>query len=174
VQTAQIDNKPLLIDWADLPSCAGCVSLENTTYSDPDVAKYINEHFVPVQLNQRENQRFFDTMKIIWTPTNTVCNSRGTELDRWTGYLPPNQFLPRIIFANARVAMAEGDWTAAIDGLSDITLTYGDSLVASEALYWLGVAQWKMTRDFDRLSDAWWRLMKEYPGSEAAAKASCL
>ncbi len=29
---AEIHCKPIFIDWADLPSCVGCVSLENTTY----------------------------------------------------------------------------------------------------------------------------------------------
>ncbi|HKA17952.1 MAG TPA: DUF255 domain-containing protein [Blastocatellia bacterium] len=173
-KTARIENKSILVDWAALPSCLGCVSLEDTTYADPDVARYIAEHFVSVRINQSENQGSFDKMRIIWTPTNTVCNSHGTELDRWTGYLPPNQFLPRIILASARAAMSKGDWTDAIEILNEITVTYEDSLAAPEALYWLGVAHWKTTSDFDRLSNTWWRLMKEYPGSEAAAKASCL
>ena len=173
-QIAEKENKPLLVDWADLPSCVGCVSLENTTYPSAQVIDYISEHFVPVQLNQSQNLAFFEESKIIWTPTLTACDSKGEEQDRWVGYLPPEEFLPRIKFARARLAMFVQDWDQAADVLHDITSLQKNSFIAAEALYWLGVVRWKASRNIDDLSKSWTQLVEEYPKSEAAAKASCL
>lgn len=44
-QEAEKYCKPIFIDWADLPSCVGCVSLENTTYLNEKVISYPNEQF---------------------------------------------------------------------------------------------------------------------------------
>jgi thioredoxin-related protein len=98
---AEKQNKPIFVDWADLPSCVGCVSLENTTYPNQEIISYLNEHFVPVQLNQKQNLAFFKENEVFWTPTVTVCDARGTERYRWIGYLPPAEFLPKAKFARA-------------------------------------------------------------------------
>jgi uncharacterized protein YyaL (SSP411 family) len=52
---AEKQNKPIFVDWADFPSCVGCVSFENTTYHNEEVISYLNEQFIPVQLNQSQN-----------------------------------------------------------------------------------------------------------------------
>jgi TolA-binding protein len=171
---AEKQNKPILIDWADLPSCVGCVSLENTTYPNSDVASYISKHFVPVQLGQSQNLNFFEENKVFWTPTLTVCDQQGKEKYRWVGYLPPEEFLPKVMFAQAWLAMLSRDWAKAADVLNEVASMHSNSLVAPDALYWLGVARWKVGRKFDDLSKPWADLMDRYPGSEAALKASCL
>jgi hypothetical protein len=173
-QMAERENKPILVDWADLPSCVGCVSLENTTYVHPQVAAYINKRFIPVQLNQSQSLALFKENKVIWTPTLTVCDATGAEQDRWVGYLPPEEFLPRAKFAHARLAMSAQAWGKAAGVLDEITSLHKNSFVAADALYWLGVTTWKLSRNFDDLSGAWTRAMEEYPNSEAATKASCL
>jgi thioredoxin-related protein len=171
---AEKENKPILVDWADLPSCVGCVSLENTTYPRSQVAAYINEYFIPVQLNQRRNLDLFKENKVIWTPTITACDASGEEQDRWVGYLPPEEFLPRVKFARARLAMSAQAWSEAVDVLEEIMSLHKNSFIAADALYWLGVVKWKVSKNFDDLSNVWTRVMEEYPNSEAAAKASCL
>jgi len=173
-QMAEKQDKPILIDWADLPSCVGCVSLENTTYPNNDVASYINKHFVPVQLNQSQNRNFFEGNKIFWTPTLTVCDQQGQEQYRWVGYLPPEEFLPKVKLAHAWLAMLSQEWIKAADILNEVASIHSKSLVAPDALYWLGVAKWKASRDFTDLSKPWADLMERYPRSEAALKASCL
>ncbi len=42
---AERQSKPIFIDWADLPSCVGSVSLENTTYPNEEVISYLNEQW---------------------------------------------------------------------------------------------------------------------------------
>lgn len=165
---------PVLLDWSDLPSCVGCVSLENNTYPDEGVADYLNQNFIPVQLNQRDSPDLFVRNRVVWTPTVSVLNARGEELDRWVGYLPPGEFLPRAKFARAQAALLSGDYAAAVETFSDINARHADSFVAADALYWLGVARWKLGRSFDDLSAEWQRLAELYPQSEAALKASCL
>ena len=168
------EGKPVLVDWSDLPSCVGCVSLENNTYPDKEVADYLNQNFVPVQLSQSGFIELFKENGIIWTPTVSVLSAEGKELERWVGYLPPEEFLPRAKFAWARAAMLSGDFVAAIEAFGDINARHEKSFVAAEALYWLGVARWKASRSFDELSGEWKRLVELYPQSEAALKASCL
>ena len=171
---AAAEGKPVLLDWSDLPSCVGCVSLENSTYPDESVAAYVKRSFVPVQLNQRDSPELFDENGVVWTPTVSVVNSVGEELERWVGYLPPEEFLPRAKFARAQVALLAGDFDAAIETLGDIVARHGRSFVAADALYWLGVARWKAVRSFDALAAEWKKLSELYPQSEAALKASCL
>lgn len=171
---AEKRNKSIFVDWADLPSCVGCVSLENNTYPEPDVADFVSKKFIPVQLNQRENLEFFTQNKIIWTPTVTICDAQGLEHFRWIGYLPPEEFLPKMKFALAWLALLKQDYGKAAVILKEIASSHKDSLTAPEALYWLGVAKWKASRDFADLSRVWTSLMKTYPNSEAAIKASCL
>jgi TolA-binding protein len=148
--------------------------LENNTYPERTVADYVSRNFVPVQLNQRDSLELFDKNGVIWTPTVSVLNAKGEELDRWVGYLPPEEFLPRAKFARARAAMLAGDFGEAIETFGDIIALHGRSFIAAEALYWLGVAKWKASRSFDELSGEWKKLFELYPRSEAALKASCL
>lgn len=173
-QEAEKRCKPIFIDWADLPSCVGCVSLENTTYPNEEVISYLNEQFIPVQLNQSQNLVFFKENSVFWTPTVTVCDWQGTERHRWIGYLPPDEFLPKAKFARAWLAMLSQNWNEASSVFSEIVSVHKHSLSAPDALYWLGIAKWKMSRNFDDLSQAWTDLMEKYPRSEAALKASCL
>jgi thioredoxin-related protein len=171
---AEEENKSIFIDWADLPSCVGCVSLENTTYPEKRISDYINERFISVQLNQRQFPAVFEENKIIWTPTISVCDATGEERDRWIGYLPPGEFLPRIKLARARLAMFSQDYRQAADVLNEITVMHEESITAADALYWHGVTRWKISREHDELSHSWTKLMQLYPKSEAALKASCL
>jgi hypothetical protein len=167
-------SKPIFIDWADLPSCVGCVSLENNTYPEKKVVDFVSENFVPVQLNQSQNPEFFKQNKIIWTPTLTVCNVQGEEQVRWIGYLPPEEFLPKTKFALAWLMMLDQNYAQSAVILKEIMSSHKDSLLVPAALYWLGVANWKVSGDFAGLSNAWTSLMEIYPNSEAAQKASCL
>ena len=112
-QEAENRCQPIFIDWADLPSCVGCVSLENNTYPETNVIEFISENFVPVQLNQKQNLKFFKQNKIIWTPTITVCDVQGAEQMRWIGYLPPEEFLSKAKFARAWLAMLSQEWNKA-------------------------------------------------------------
>lgn len=171
---AERQNKPIFVDWADLPSCVGCVSLENNTYPEKKVIDFVSENFVPVQLNQRQNQDFFKQNKVIWTPTVTICDARGDEGMRCVGYLPPEEFLPKAKFALAWLAMLKQDYSQASIILKEIVSLHKNSLTAPEAMYWLGVANWKVSRDFADLSNVWTSLMEIYPNSEAARKALCL
>lgn len=171
---ASRQNLPLLIDYADLPSCVGCVSLENNTYPNAEIIAYVNDNFVPVQFNQLENRELFEAREIVWTPTVAVCDSSGLERDRFIGYLPPAEYLPRLKLALARAAMFAGNWNEATAHLEDVSSNHENSLVAAESLYWLGVTRWKVSRDREDLNSAWKDLMETYPHSEAAVKASCL
>lgn len=171
---AKREGKPIFTDWADLPSCVGCVSLENNTYPERDVIEFVSENFVPVQLNQSQDLELFKQNKVIWTPTVTVCDALGGEQMRWVGYLPPEEFLPKIKFALAWLMMLNQDYAQSVIILKEIVSTHKNTLTAPEAMYWLGVANWNINRDFDDLRDAWTSLMEIYPDSEAAQKASCL
>lgn len=171
---ARSENKPLFIDWSDLPACLGCVSLENTTYPDREISAYINEHFVPVQLNQEEVPGVFNKNRIVWTPTVTVFSVNGEEQDRWSGYLPPQEFLPRVKFARASSALFSGDYKTTIECFDDVAANHPDSFAAADALYWLGVGKWKKDRSFEALRECWKSLSEKYPQSQAAAKASYL
>ena len=77
------------------------------TYSDAQVIDTINTRFVPVQVNTQEAaglpmvQRFYQ----VWTPDLRLVTPTGVDLYHWNGYLPPAEFLPQLLVAQAQALL---------------------------------------------------------------------
>ena len=50
---AQRENKPMLLDIGAV-WCHWCHVMDRESYDDPEVAKIVNEHFVPVKVDRDE------------------------------------------------------------------------------------------------------------------------
>src|SRR4051794_40373982 len=59
------------------------------TYPNPDVERFINEHFIPVQFNVVEQPEVMDQFNTPWTPTLIVQDAEGREHRRSQGYWDP-------------------------------------------------------------------------------------
>ena len=74
------------------------------TYPEPAVATTINQHLVPLQINtqQEAGTPVIERYRQIWTPDIRILGADGFEYYCWNGYLPPFEFLPQLLVAEAQ------------------------------------------------------------------------
>lgn len=145
------------------------------TYPDPSVIHYIEEHFIPVQLNVVEHPEVVDRFNSPWTPTLIVEDAYGREHWRTHGYLDPKRLLAELALARLKDAINRRDFAAAGGRASEaLERAKGDSSREPEAIYWAGVVAYKSTGDVDNLLKEWNRLLDAFPESEWAKRVEFL
>jgi hypothetical protein len=142
------------------------------TYPNPDVERYIQQHFIPVQFNVVEQPEVMDQFNTPWTPTLIVQDAEGREHRRSQGYLDPKRFLGEMALAWLKDAIDRRDFNAARDRATEaLELTRGDPEREPEAQYWASVAAYKASEDPNQLIQGWNRLLDQFPQSEWAKRA---
>lgn len=147
--------------------------MDAVTYPQESVARFINDHFVPVRIQTDDHPELTKKYRVAWTPTFIVLDSSGTERYRETGYLPPDDFIAHMNLALGKAAFEERDFATAARFFQTVVDRYPASQVVPEALYFLGAAKNRLpggTAD-DRKA-VWKRLLDEHPKSEWAKKVS--
>ena len=147
------------------------------TYPDDDVIRLVTERFIAVQVNIREPRPdlkdLFRAAKPVWAPMFVARNSRGSELARWTGWLPPEEFRARLYLATMLERLVANDPEAAArDLVSAGELTSIDE-VKAEVMYWQGAVAYKLD-GIEALRSIWTELIGEYPSSRWARSADVL
>jgi hypothetical protein len=144
------------------------------TYSDAQVIDTISTRFVPVQINTQEAagqplvQRFYQA----WTPDLRVVSPDGVDLYRWNGYLPPAEFVPQLLVAQAQTLLRLQDDPGAAAVYREVLERFPTSVVAPEAQYFAAVALYKHSHQAADLLDTWRRLQTQYPSSIWRVKQS--
>ena len=143
--------------------------MDAVTYSNHEVAKFVEAHFIPVQFNVAEQPDAMDRFHAPWTPTLIVQSPDGAEMRRSQGYLDPDRFLAEMSLAWFKEAIDRRDYETAHQRVPEtLQRTKGDPEREPEALYWAAVTQYK-ARD-NGLLEGWNRLMEQFPNSEWARK----
>ena len=144
------------------------------TYSDAQVIETITARFVPVQINTQEAvghplvQRFYQ----VWTPDLRVVSPDGVDLYHWNGYLPPAEFVPQLLVAQAQTLLRLHDEPGAAAVYREVLERFPTSAVAPEAQYFAAVAAYKHSHQAPDLLDTWRRLQTQYPNSIWRVKQS--
>ena len=142
------------------------------TYPNPDVERFIGQHFIPVQFNVVEQPEVMDQFNASWTPTLIVQDAEGREHRRSQGYLDPKRFLGEMALAWLKDAIDRRMFPTARDRATEaLEWTRGDPAREPEALYWAAVAAYKASEDAKQLVQGWNRLLSEFPESEWAKRA---
>lgn len=87
------DNKPLLLvfgaEW-----CGWCKRLESTTLANPEMSKYINEHFAPVHLDVDvgQGERVSEILEVESLPCTVVLTTNAELIERIPGYSDVPEF----------------------------------------------------------------------------------
>ena len=139
------------------------------TYPNPEVARYVHDHFVPVQYNVAERPQAIDQFNSAWTPTLIVQDVEGREYRRSLGYLDPHRFLGEMALARLVASVNRRDF-ASPTGTDALDRTKGDTAREPEALYFASVAAYKAANDVDKLLEGWNRLLDRFPESDWAKK----
>jgi len=141
------------------------------TYPEPAVQSFVAEHFIAVKLmlNNPADQPYFRAQRVIWTPTIAILDYRGAGHYQSPGYLPPVLFLPMLRIGLARAQLA---WARSDEAAAQLAVVADDraSVLAPEALYWLGIAWYLQSRRRAPMMQAWDRLLQEHPASIWAAR----
>ena len=144
------------------------------TYPQPPVVETILAHGVPVQFDNSnaENNRFLHSIHHIWTPDIRILNHDGYELYRWDGFLPPAEFMARVLcgYGLAYLRLKRFDRAEAV--YVDVLKRFSTTYAAPEAQYYLGVARYRRDPDSDELLTQWANLRSRYPESEYRVKQS--
>jgi hypothetical protein len=142
------------------------------TYPDPDVERFIQEHFIPVQFNVVAQPQVMEQFSTAWTPTLIVQDAEGREHRRSQGYLDSKRFLAEMSLAQLKDALDRQDFKTAQARTADaLARTKGDPEREPEAQYWASVAAYKATEDPQKLIQGWNRLLDQFPQSEWAKRA---
>ena len=145
-------------------------------YTDPRVAAFINEHFIPLRFHVRHQaddyKRLGARFAAQWTPTILVVDDTGTERHRIEGFLPADDFLAQLTLGLAHAAFAQGNFAESERWYRAAADRYPNSEAAPEGLYWAGVSKYKATGDAAPLAETATHFSTRYQGTSWAKKAS--
>lgn len=175
---AKKNQLPVLVDfWSR--GCKGCKKMEDVTYQDETVLKYLEENYVFVKYNTANKIHNFRNTYItaphLWTPCFIVFANDGSEVKKVSGYLPPQQFFDEMELGRAYAYLRKAQSPKSLEVLNRLIEGTSDTYVKQEALYWAGVsAFYAEQKKIEALTPYWERLMDEYPQSVWAERADCL
>jgi hypothetical protein len=144
------------------------------TYPQPPVGEIIEKFTVPVQIdNSNEtNAETVDRFKHIWTPDLRVLDPELQELVRWDGYLPPPEFMARLVVSLGLARLRRREFDKAEQHYIDVLRRFPTSFAAPEAQYYLGVTRYRADPESNELLHQWAMLRSRYPASEYRLKQS--
>jgi uncharacterized protein YyaL (SSP411 family) len=88
-QRAKSENKPVLLDISAV-WCHWCHRLDKDTYSVPDIAEYIESHFVPIRVDTDRRPDINRRYNMGGWPTTAFLTPDGRVISGGT-YIPPEQ-----------------------------------------------------------------------------------
>ena len=100
-----------------------------------------------------------------------LLDSEGKERVRLEGYLPNGDFIAALISGLGRIAFVQKKYSDAERWYSEVVARFAQSHIASGAMYWRAVAQYKATNDHTVLGKVAEELRSTYPSSIWASKA---
>lgn len=142
------------------------------TYPETPVREAIERLTAPFQLDNTvdANQDLLTRFRHVWTPDLRILDVDGTELYRWSGYLPPYEFAPQLIAAVAHGRLRRKEYDQAATLYDEVLRRFPTALVAAESQYYVGVAKYRASHDSSDLLHGWHELEKMHPDSEWTVK----
>jgi hypothetical protein len=143
--------------------------MSTVTYSNPEVQQHISAHYIPVQINVKDDPSALEQFNASWTPTIMVMDAQENEHRRSEGYFDPKRFLEELSLAEVKAALNQQDFSEAkTRGRDALAKTSGDPAHEPEAMFWAAVADYKNSKNADDLKSGWNKLLDKFPQSEWA------
>jgi hypothetical protein len=170
-------ERPLLIDFWD-PTCLGCAKLFALTYRSEAVRQAIAADFVAVKYDTSRPGPHYRVLNgrvaHFWHPHILIADDRLAEGRRILGYLDPDGFLAQLDLGLGALHLYHRRYALAHMVLRRAAAAPVPSSIAAEAMYWEGVAAYRVSRDFSDLRDVWRKLREKHPDTDWAIRADCL
>jgi TolA-binding protein len=144
------------------------------TYPQAPVQEIITQFTIPVQVNNAEpqNNELLERIHHIWTPDVRILGDDGFELYRFDGFLPPPEYMPRLLCGLGYAHLRLRQFKKAEAHYVDVLTRFSTSYAAPEAQYYLGVTRYRADPDSNELLTQWHHLTSRYPSSEYRVKQS--
>lgn len=152
--------------------CEGSAKTVNETFNDDRVVSLMERECAPVMCNADENTELAKKYHVDWTPAFVITDEDGTELERWVGFLPADDFIEQALLSKGladfhleRLIEAQGE-------LEELIEEHPSSEHIPEAEYFLGALNFKVTGDRTKLIDVCKELTIRYPDSTWTKRCS--
>jgi thioredoxin-like negative regulator of GroEL len=89
---AEARNLPIFIDIMR-DACPPCRQMDNEVFTDPRIAKILNEKFVPLKINGPVEMQLIQKLQIGLFPTFVLAAPDGRIMNTLTGFTPVEQLL---------------------------------------------------------------------------------
>ncbi len=93
-------NRPVMVyffaEW-----CAFCKKMATDTFTDPQVIRQINDHFVAIRINTDIQRDIAREYRIQPLPDTWFLNGRGEKIGNREGYVPPATLLKILGYVRA-------------------------------------------------------------------------
>jgi len=118
------------------------------TYPHAQVAEFVSERFVALKFNVKEPHLDFKEAlgrgKVLWAPLLVFLDGRGSELRRYVGFLPPDEFLAELRLVLGLSEMTHANFQEALRWFDSAADDYPESSAAPEALFWAAGAAYRL------------------------------
>ena len=137
------------------------------TYPDVIVRATLADLFAPcrVDVKDESNAGVVERYHQAWTPDFRVTSAAGDDLYRWNGFLPPAEFVAQLLMAAGYARLALRDAGGSVAALEELLRRFPTSAVVPEAMYYLAVARFKVSKDRRDLENGFSLLRRRHPNS---------
>jgi hypothetical protein len=104
-QLAQEHERPMLV-FVTRPGCKYCTRMKAITYADEQVAREVNNRFVPVIVTPSTAVELIKKLDIRHFPTTLVITTDYYVVEQVKGYVPPAELHRRLNVLATRIAAA--------------------------------------------------------------------
>src|SRR5258707_15151259 len=135
--------------------------MDTVTYPNQTVAHFIDEHFIPARVRTKDNPQLMKEYFVAWTPNVVIMDEQGKVHYCVEGFLQPEDFLARLSLGAGRYHLDRQEYDQAAERFEEVSERHAGAEAAAEALYWLGVTNFKQSHDPAQLRPIWQRLPHE-------------
>ena len=140
------------------------------TYPRQEVRDFLTDHFelVRVSLADRdpEARSLIKRYRTLWSPGFVLLDHHGTELRRFMGFQPPEDFVAELRVGLGKVYLMHRNAAEAYNQFREVADMDPSAPVSAEALYWSGIAVFNRDKKpVDWLREYWAELGQRFPES---------
>lgn len=154
------------------PECQGSHKVLDETLMDEKVVRIVERETAPVLFDVTLEKEAARRYHADWTPSFVLMDENGNELERWVGYLPPEEFISQLLLSKGLAAFHLARYEEASRLFDEIIEEHYASEFVPEAEYFRGASNYKKTGEEDDLIEACHILKESYPESTWTKRCS--
>jgi uncharacterized protein YyaL (SSP411 family) len=95
LQEAKKEDRRILLELY-MDGCPHCARLHSETHADEKVVQAINDKYIPIKLEGRQNMDIVKKFNVTGAPTTLLFSPDGEEKHRFAGYYAPPEYLEQL------------------------------------------------------------------------------